>query len=361
MKAKNNQIAMMVCIGLAFALFAGCTPSYPAPTLPVKKDFTGVVVNTSGAISIDGKTVNAIFVYQNDSMRAAKKGSSLVGVNAEDRGVPAMSLVGIVTDDDILYFNDLPHDLHGSQVLRDRKLQLKDFKVRPTCGSLDGEYHFSPVRDVLCALDSGYGITIAKGNVKETLVVPPLYESYLYTPYARQGMSKSKAPAGQGYGSASSLFRLNGSAGNNGSTGGSGKRGANGKSASQPGISGGNGGKGGDGGYGKNGNRGSNSRAYGGRGGHGSNGRAGGNGAKGGNGASGFHGANGFRGKDGERGEDGPELQVIVRPTYSKFYPDEELVYMEIKAIWRDIRGNVYKNQTLNYIFHKGNTFSVVS
>jgi hypothetical protein len=359
----TNRISAFT-IGLVACAALNCG-GYSSPLLPNQKDFKGVVTSMSGFVTVDGSKVKAIYLYQNDKMRQSLLGTDLTGIAAEDPSVPMAGLAAVITDNDEFYFNDFPHGQEVSQALKNQKLNLADFTLKPACGTLDKDLQFSPNRDVLCSLATGYQVAFTSNDkVKETLTIQPLYESRLYKPYKRDGVSRPPSAAGLGYGMAS--FGVSGSSGSAGSRGRPGGRGSDGKpgqDANSPGTSGGNGGNGGAGGAGDNGENGQNATVAGGRGTDGNQGFDGGPGANGANGGSGTPGQHGHAGNPGVRGEDGPTLKIQVKPIFSKFYPDEELVFVQIDSYWHSNtrQGDVYKHEMLNYIFHAGDKFTYAS
>ena len=91
-------------------------------------------------------------------------------------------------------------------------------------------------------------------------------------------------------------------------------------------------------------------------------GARGGNGGSGGNGASGVRGGNGGKAKNGLPAEHGPQLNVEIRPIYSKFYPNEELVFVQVTARYYRLRTrSAYRTEVKNYIFHQKQRFTITS
>ncbi len=350
---KTLLFALIAVLVLLLAL-NGC--SYPQPQLPAEKNFSGAVNKTTGYVDISGKKVKAIFI----TPRTAEQGKP-VGVAAEQAAVQTLDVLAIVTEDDSIYYTDVIHNPDTVAALQNMKLNPKELNFGTRCGSLDNAYQFTPVRDVLCPLDSGYQITAARDSAAETLVIKPLYDASLYKPYYEMGKTPEKAHTGDTYGPAFFSRELSGASGRNGDTGGRGGDGAPGRDAHALGVSGGDGGDGGRGGSGKNGAGGSSGYGEGSDGSGGANGTDGGPGGNGNSGGDGFRGADGGRGQNGLRGEDGPTLTVTIKPIYSKFYPAEELVYMHIRAIWHTVSGSAYAEKELNYIFHPGDKYSVIS
>ena len=339
---------------------AACVGSTAAPELPEPKSFTGVVARTFAAAGVESASVRVVVVHPAADVRGGVGRPQLVGMAAEDPPLPVLGMVSVLAADDRLYYTDVPHGA-TAQVVTARKLALSAFAAGGTCATVAGDFRLRPVRDVLCALDSGYRYTLSLGSASDTLVLRPLYHSDLYSPYARDGASKPPGPTGLSFWGAWYNNALTGASGYNGGTGYNGSDGSPGASASSPGECGGNGGAGGAGGPGQGGYAGNAAYGPGEQGGDGGDGSNGGNGGDGAGGGHGWRGEDGGRGQDGERGEDGPTLEVLVRPVYSKFYPDEELVYMEVHATWHDIHGAAYRTEVLNYIFHQGEAFAVTS
>lgn len=341
---------------LAFAVTAGCSFSHPG--LPAQKDFSGAVIKTTGFVDIDGKKVKAVFI---SALKPDKKGELLQGVGAEQSKVKTMEMIAVVTEDDAVYYTDIVHDSKAIAALKNMKINTQALTYKSVCGSLDAELRFSPDRDVLCPLDSGYKLSAEINGVVEEIVIKPLYDSSLYQPYHEIGRTPSKARTGFTFGVSFGAGSLSGRSGSTGRTGQNGSDGHPGRNAQSYGVNGGDGGSGGAGGTGKSGHSGSSSRELGGRGGDGGDGQRGGDGGNGANGADGYEGANGGPGEPGHRAEDGPVLKVVIKPIYSKFYPNEELVFMQINASWFDVGGAKYLEKNLNYIFHPGDKFTVTS
>ncbi len=343
------------------ALLVSCSASFTPPTLPEEKDLTGAVSKRFAWAKLAEETIQAILVQRNQSLREAPGGGGKLGIAPEFGGVPIFQQLGVITKDGRLWFNDDPHRDKGSPAWKGQKLNPHLLHYTPRCGSLSNTLRFNASNNVLCSVDSGFQVLIQGGEARELVTYQPLYSSDLYTPYRRDGQSKPQAATGMGFGGSSYNAYLNGAAGKYGDYGRRGGNGGDGADARDHGVTGGAGGPGGGGGPGENGNNGNSSSSYGGTGGDGYDGANGGPGGDGGDGGDGFYGDNGGRGQDGERGEDGPTLNITVRPIYSKFYYNEELVYVEVQATWTDNGGHEYRHETRNYIFHKGDRFTVSS
>lgn len=331
-------------------------PTYHVPALPMQKD---LAFDTScvDMTEVGPTQVKALFLNPRPEV---------IGLSPEAGYTPLVQMVSVVDQEGRLLFNDILHEEAPYHTLTHGKLSLKGLDIKPIAGTLDDRYRFRPSRDVLTSLDSGFGIEIEVGGQRDRVVVPPLYDASGYKPYTRKGKSKSSGK--QGYSPTGRGIASSGKDGRNGKTGGTGQNGANGEDGASKGENarnfgqdGGNGGDGGSGGDGGDGLRGSDNLSPGGTGYQGGNGGRGGAGGNGKNGGTGFYGADGKRGEDGERGEDGPMLKIAFRPIFSKFYPEEDLVYASIDATWRDIHGNIYKREKKNYVFHKNQTFRIKS
>lgn len=347
---------------LTVLLAATACTRFAPPPLPEQKEFSGATTKAFG-FGTPTAAPQELLLHPNPDMRAGLRAGGRVGVAVEDTGVPIVGMIALATADGMLHYSDIVHASGASQALRSAKLDPSTLSFSPICGQIalvrgDPPHlgPFRPSRSVLCSLDAGFGVTVRAGGVSETLVVPPLYDSSLYAPYHRAGNSRSAASSGQSpsgfaFGAAAGA---NGSMGNQGAAGGNGRPGMN---ATQHGMAGGNGGNGGPGGHGRSGNAGHANRSPGGTGGAGGRGGNGTNGGHGSYGGHGFRGQNAGRGSDGARGEDGPALTVQIRPIYSKFYPDEELVFMQIDARWNE--GG--RRESYDYVFHRGDRFDVRS
>lgn len=358
----NRLKVFVLLVALSFAFwFSYCAPPVRSPRLPWKKDFTGVVTRVFGSQTLKGKKVTDVILTVNRKMREGRAGSKLVGVAAEDAALPILDMVAVRTGDDGLIYTDVPHVVKGSQALRSRKLVMGDLTVSAACASIGQSYKLSPHRNVLCPLDSGYRFKASVQSAVETLVLRPLYHTNMYRPYHTEGRTMPQAATGRSHFAPAYNMQLSGAHGAHGGIGRDGQNGGPGRSAQRKGVSGGHGGNGGSGGPGQDGDPGLPARQYGQQGGPGEEGQPGADGANGGYGGNGYRGDNAGRGDDGRRAEDGPRLNVTIRPIYSKFYPDEELLYMEVHATWHDNSGRQYAQGTLNYIFHKGQKFNATS
>lgn len=277
--------------------------------------------------------------------------AALGAISPEAEAVALFDAVGLTTDDGRLLYTDLPHGNPGSQVFSHCKLDLSSLELRPIAGQLDGALRFSPSRDVLQSLDSGFGAALRAGGVVERVVFAPWYESRAYRPFDRiADPTPGQPPGARG---ASGGRAPDGRAGAPGTAGEDGAPGARGASGASPGEAGGAGGRGGDGGHGESGPPGT---AEGDRGGPGQTGGDGGPGGRGGSGATGGPGADGGR---GGTGENGPQLDVLVKPLWSPFYPGERLVYVEVEAVWSGRQGR--REERRNYILHEGERFRLRS
>jgi hypothetical protein len=346
---------------LSIAVVTGCVSDYPPPDLPLQKNFTGAVERSFGPASTAKSRIHGIFIHPNPALRSGARGSDLWGLAVEDGAMPVLGQVSVLLEDGQLFYTDVPHSHDRSQSLAGRKLDPRELGVGTTCGSLSPDFRFIPNRDVLCSLDLGFGVTFRRDGVADSLFLRPLYQSRLYEPYTRYGNARPMAPSGQSHGGAHINFALNGYSGSSGGIGGNGSPGGNGANGQTYGQCGGQGGNGGPGGPGSHGGNGYASTSYGGTGGDGGNGTSAGHGAYGGHGGNGYPGAEAGRGADGARGDDGPDLQVVIRPIYSKFYPGEELVYMDVHASYRDTSNRVYRTEKWNYLFHTGDAFTITT
>ena len=233
-------------------------------------------------------------------------------------------------------------------------LSLENLIVHPIGGTLDG-WLFTPSSNILTNIDTGLGIELTLGDQNQKIVFPPNYDADLvpaYQTFAQKGSTGIFGSSPQfGY----SAF--SGSTGDMGGAGKNGTPGTDGANAFQYGEHGGRGGDGGNGGYGTNGKNGTQASSVGQRGGNGTHGGHAGSGSYGGDGGNGYRGADAEDGAGGERGEDGPDMFISIKPIYSPFYPDEELVYIEVKAVQYNIHGTPYSTRNTNYIFHQQQSY----
>jgi hypothetical protein len=315
-----------------------CHPPPPAP-LPVRA--LGGSAPCAGLQGAPAAAVQALFVQP----------AALGALSPEAEAVALFDTVGLTTDDGRMLYTDLPHGNPGSQVFSHCKLDLSSLSLRPIAGQLDGAQRFTPSRDVLQSLDSGFGAVVRAGDIVERVVFAPWYESRAYLPFDRAAAPTPGQPRGAT--GASGGRAPDGRAGAPGTAGEDGAPGARGASGAAPGESGGAGGRGGDGGQGQSGAPGA---AEGDRGGAG---QTGGDGGRGGRGGSGATGGPGEEGGPGQAGENGPQLDVLVKPLRSPFYPGERLVYVEVQAVWSGRQGR--QEERRNYILHEGERFRLRS
>jgi hypothetical protein len=286
-------------------------------------------------------------------------------ISPEGAPSPLVKMVTVVEDSGRLTFNDIVHRPAPSQALTHCKLDPGSLSVEAVAGQLDGNYLFTPTRDVLVSIDSGFGLVVRAGQEVEQLIVAPNYDTSAYRPYSRVGRDKPPAasghsPGGGGYAAGG----VNGGAGEDGDPGEAGADGANGRPGANGAVlgqSGGDGGAGGDGGDGSSGLDGADGRSAGASGGDGGDGTDGGTAGHGSHGGSGVPGQDAQGGDDGDRGQDGPLMEIVLRPIYSRFYPDEELVFAEVDTTWHTNQGEPYKTETQNYIFHRRQPFVFTS
>jgi len=342
----------------ALLLVAGC--KYAPPEPPPEKKFHGAF-GTEGFVGLDGHDITGLYVLGNEAIRG--KGGD-IGIVADARNVCPFESVAVLLDDGTTLYNDVLHAPGAAKALTFGKLDSSAMSISTKHGVLDEKagYRFTPYRNVLIPLDTGYQFLVQAGEMSRTLTFKPLYDADLYRPYHKLGRTAPDARAGRHAGFSFSNLNFNGA---HGIPGEPGKRGGNG----QPGFHGINprqdGGRGGDGGPGGPGFNGAHGFDAMNPGEQGQAGRDGLPGAPGGYGAPGGNGVNGDpggQGGNGERGLDGPRLTVDIRPIYSKFYPDEELVYVTIKADYHDLSGRRYASEgPINYIFHPRDRYRICS
>lgn len=233
------------------------------------------------------------------------------GIGAEQQGLCLFDLVAVLTRDGRLEFSDLP-PANAKAVQRYEKLDDAHLEMSSAQGRCQGGA-FYPAANVLAALDSGYVIEVRFAGRSRRIVFRPLYDAALYAPFVRQGR---EGPAG-----------ATGVPGSYGETGRAGRDGQDGK----------------DGERGTPGQDGLDGEA----------GKAGEAGRRGGDGGPGGPGGR------GGAGDPGPLLRVEARPIYSKFYPDEELVFVQVTAEYRDRGGGSLGVEAKNYIFHPRQAFLI--
>ncbi|MEO1234207.1 MAG: hypothetical protein AAFZ18_35465, partial [Myxococcota bacterium] len=259
-------------VPIAAALVSGgASCARPAvPKLPPLLELSSSTAARQPA-TVEQLTLEALFVEP--TVRAT------AGVHPADPPLPVVRMVGAFDEEGQLYIDDLVHAPHGG-IERARKLSFASTVLTSPHGSFQGPGRFFvPSHDVLATLDSGFRIGVQVGTLRETVVLRPRYDTDRYPPFLAVGRA---GPAG----------RL-------GAVGPSGRDGDDGE----------NGDDGSDGGRGQDGRDGAS----------GEDGRdAEGRGREGGPGAPGLP------------GDRGPDLWVGVRPVYSKYYPQEILLLVEI-------------------------------
>ncbi|MDI7268735.1 MAG: hypothetical protein QME96_12145, partial [Myxococcota bacterium] len=177
-RASSGSTYFIRTLAVWAAVAGGCA-NIPAPVPHPQREFT-VRVSCRTTVHVDGRDVGALFAY---AARATP------GVAAEQRALPVLDLVSIVTTDGRIYYTDLVHQPIASQALRGCKLAMDSVRVTASAADLDGSYLLTPHRDVLEALDTGYQVHLAAGDDAVSVTFPPLYDTDLYAPYAVAGRS----------------------------------------------------------------------------------------------------------------------------------------------------------------------------
>lgn len=291
-------------LGWLFVLLTGCT-IYEAPELPPTVDVSGVFANGRGPADLRDVKLEALYVVPQNP-----RTDRPLGIHVEDRSLALVDLVAVLDEDGALYMNDVLHveapSAYGYEKISPRQIRLTSLQ-----GRFAGAQHlFTPDPNVLAALDTGYAIEVRVKNVHERLVFRPLYDAALYRPYERDGQPGPEGRAGFVGKSGSS-----GSSGSDGSKGSDGMQGAKGEDGSD-----------GDGG------------------------------------SSGSAGRPGKPGGPGGPGDPGPDLELTFRPIYSKFYPDEELVFLHVEATYRHAGQRApYNKEERRYIFHADQQFRITT
>jgi hypothetical protein len=331
---SRAAIALLVLAGLA------CKPVAPPPL--AQRDF-GANTPCEGPTRVAPGQATELFLHKTANS----------AISPEAAGVPLFEMVSVATRDGGLVFSDVVHAEGVRQTYIHCKLDLSNVEFQGVAGHIGPQHLFTPMRDVLASLDTGFGAVVQLGGARHAAIFPPNYDTRAYLPFDREAPDAPKAAPGLGgVWGGKALKGANGAAGSNGGDGLDGRPGPNGTT---PGMSGGDGGNGGPGGAGVDGAGGS---------GEGGAGRDGGDAGNGGNGAQGGNGSPGGPagpGATGQRGEQGPTLEVLARPIQSPFYPGEELVYVLVKASWTNTSGTTYRQESLNYIFHHGQPFLIRS
>jgi hypothetical protein len=316
---------------LACALFA-CVPRTHID-LPPLIELDDLHFDKRRAADVERLRIHALYVLPKKDL----------DLSSESRNTALLDLVAVLGDDGALYVNDL---VHGSlpAAYEYGKIPSSAITLFSPQGRFEGDARlFAPSEDVLAALDTGYQIDVRVANRIERVIFRPAYDADRYAPYARNGVSPPPAAEGETPQGAFSISEFDGARGKDGSDGGSGESGKNGRSGSAPGQNGGRGG-------------------HGGKGADGREGQSGGAGGNGGGGGDGRAGGSGTRGQDGDPAEAGPSLAGSIRPIYSKFYPDEELVFIEVIATYHDAKlGRPYREERKNYVLHRKQPFTVSS
>ncbi len=312
-------------------LLVSCSAS-TSVDLPPLVDLSGLHGGARQPANLEQVSVKALYVVP--------RSFGVLGLEQQD--VSLIDLVGVMSEDGSLYLTDMLHD-PGPAAYDFGKIARSEILLASEQGSFSRDYgRFTPSPDALLSLDRGFEIEVLVRGLREKLVFRPGYEATLYQPYRRAGTTPEPGPTGATPAGGWSDSSFNGEDGESADAGEEGAPGANGQSGKDAGQSGGRGGNGSNGGDGLEGQV-------------GNNGGAGGNGGRGGDGGNGASGGTGLSGGVGERGEDGPVLEISVRPIYSKFYPDEQLIFMQVTASWSN------RSEKKNYILHRKQRFSVAS
>ena len=285
-------------MGLLLLLVAGCVRPEP-PALPKLVSVSSTVQR--GPAVLDKERLTAIYVVP-------RGGDEPVRVHPEDSSLPFIEMVSVMDVDGELYVNDVLHD-DAPKAFGYQKIPRAQIAVQATQGTVSRRSRrYTPHRDVRLALDSGHRFTVDVLGQRSVLVLAPRYDAKDYSPLRGEGEA--------------------------GATGRSGRRGRRGSS----GDDGADGKDGADGGVGQNGADGKN----------------------GGNGEDGSNGSTGRNGGAGQPGDPGPDLRVVVKPIFSKFYPDERLVYVAVTSVYRHRSSrNPYATRRTNYIFHARERFEI--
>ena len=318
---------------VSLILWTGCIHwAPPEPLLhntPVERSCDGSTVLTEGAIHLSSRDISSV---------PLRKGAHTMidmayGVDAEDQS----------------YYNDtlISSAQHHQQ---DCKLDLSTVETTPIGGTIRDQWNVTPLHDALATIDTGIGLHWQWNDSQGSIRYAPSYDSETFQPYVIFGPTGKEGTAGRHPEDGGRAY--SGDKGANGGSGKSGSPGSNGQDAWLPGQSGGHGGDGGRGGDGMNGGKGKDATTASGNGTNGGHGSPGGNGSHGADGGNGYPGNHAEMGEDGQRGVDGPELNITIKPIYSRFYPGETLVYVEVLS---SLNGNTH---TENYIFHQGNPFT---
>lgn len=318
---------------------------------------------------IDPSTIKDLLIIKNPSITTIKNRFNtaplgyLDGICVDDANAAPFSFIGVLDENNDLYYNDIINPVDADHypqeleyIYRYDKLSPEQIQIEAYQGSMNsiGPYrYFMPDEDVLSALDTGYQFVVIIGELSETVTFRPIYDTQCYDEYVKVGEHRAAAPSGRDGAVYYLSYSLQGESGRNG---GDGSDGAD-APAGAYGVAGGDGGSGGAGQDGAD--------AYN-PGDHGGDGTDGGNGGDGGNG---FRGEDAGNGDDGRRGAEGPKLTVTISPIYSKFYPNEELVYIVVSAQYWDLPPDEYTSRgsplgppvIKNFIFHKNQPFVFIS
>ena len=270
-----------------------------APALPKLVDVAATTPRGPAVVSED--QVRALYVIP-------RGGDSPFRIHPADRAVRVVELIAVLDADGQMFINDVVHervpDAYGFA-----KISPDAIRLSADQGQIDPKTRtYTPFRDVRLALDSGHRIRIEVLGQRQDLIFAPRYDARDYEPF---------------------MVRAdNGEMGMDGTTGRPGRVGADGQDGDD-----------------------------------GAMGAPGGRGRDGEDGTDGDPGRDGRRGLDGQSGrpgEPGPDLQVTIKPVYSKFYPDERLVYVQVDTQYRRrSSGRAYASKRTNYIFHPSERFTL--
>lgn len=318
---RTNTAILIATVSL------GCAARQPE--LPEPIDFGGLHEHRRQPVSVAGVDLESIFVFERP----------IGGIAAEQRNLPVIDLIGAIDGDGRLYMTDVVHETGGRAAYRYAKIDRSQIRLESAQGQFEPDgLTFTPNLDPLVALDSGYAIRVAINDVADQVTFRPLYDSALYAPYSATGLTPGPGEPGESGSVTTRDVSFDGADGEHGKDdspdGADGADGAGGAKPSQRGGDGGNGGDGDDGNIAANG----------------------GNAGHGGSGGDGHAATHGQRGTNGQPGDRGPRLDVLLRPAYSKFYPDETLVFIQVVATWPDGRESQRR-----YIIHAEQPFAITS
>ncbi len=323
---------IMVLFGFGIFPFCGAGSIFPPPEVHVPP-----VYEQETFTQQSWQQTRALFIVVEPDV---------LGIATEMDQLDIFESFTVLLEDDSIFYTDLVGLTDAPRYKVRNKIPHDLFECTSPQGVFNSYKQYNPSLDPMVAFHTGYEIAvkfIPTGLTKQ-IILPPLYDTHLYTPYHREGWSAPVAPAGRSFTFSAHDEALDGDAGTPG------ENGESGRDAYHVGVDGGHGGGGGDGISGVDGDDGDSYEP------EGEPGTSGSMGGNGGHGGDGFMGEDGLRGDDAEDGSKGPDLYMQFKPIYSKFYPTRVLIYLSVRAVYVD---GTSRNRI--YVFQPNQPFTLTT